>query len=109
MLRAALRAGRAAQMTPRAPVRAMGGGGAHPPSPNHVWTPAGGWFPDPPQWKRNTVYAFLALGCGFLYVGSHSAQLEERPVAPKHAIPSAMWSSSVKPVDDKYKSDEYVE
>ena len=110
MLRAVLRSARAAPMMPRAaPARAMGGGGAHPPSPNHVWTPAGGWFPDPPQWKRNTVYAFLALGCGFLYVGSHSVQLEERPVAPKHAIPSAMWSSSVKPVDDKYKSDEYVE
>ena len=61
------------------------------------------------QWKRNTVYAFLALGAGFLYVGSHSAQLEERPVPPKHAIPSAMWSRGVPPVDDKYKSDEYVE
>ena len=49
MLRAALRAGRAAQLTPRAPARAMGGGGAHPPSPNHVWSPAGGWFVDPPH------------------------------------------------------------
>ena len=49
MLRAALRAGRAAQMAPRAPVRAMGGGGAHPPSPTHVWSPAGGWFVDPPR------------------------------------------------------------
>jgi hypothetical protein len=53
MLRAALRTARAAQLTPRAapmtPARAMGGGGAHPPSPNHVWTPAGGWFADPPR------------------------------------------------------------
>ena len=113
MLRAALRAPRAAQMmaAPRvAPAtRRMGGGGAHPPSPNHVWSPAGGWFVDPPQWKRNTVYAFLALGCGFLYIGSHSVALEERPVAPKHSIPSSMWSRGVKPVDDAYKSDEYVE
>ena len=61
------------------------------------------------RWKRNTAYAFLALGCGFLYVGSHSVQLEERPVAPKHSIPSSMWSRGVKPVDDAYKSDEYVE
>ena len=46
MLRAVLRAPRAAQIMPRstAPARAMGGGGAHPPSPNHVWSPAGGWF-----------------------------------------------------------------
>ena len=50
MLRAALRVTRAAQLTPRAaPARAMGGGGAHPPSPNHVWSPAGGWFVDPPH------------------------------------------------------------
>ena len=55
------------------------------------------------------MYALLALGCGFLYIGSHSVQLEERPVAPKHSIPSSMWSRGVKPVDDKYKSDEYVE
>ena len=41
MLRAVLRAPRAAQIMPRstAPARAMGGGGAHPPSPNHVWSP----------------------------------------------------------------------
>ena len=50
MLRAALRTARAAPMMPRAaPHRAMGGGGAHPPSPNHVWSPAGGWFVDPPH------------------------------------------------------------
>ena len=53
MLRAVLKTARAAQLTPRAaqrtPARAMGGGGAHPPSPNHVWTPAGGWFADPPR------------------------------------------------------------
>ena len=53
MLRAALRAPRAAQMmaAPRvAPAtRRMGGGGAHPPSPTHVWSPAGGWFADPPH------------------------------------------------------------
>ena len=30
-------------------------------------------------------------------------------MAPKHGIPSALWSRGVKPVDDKYKSDEYVE
>ena len=52
MLRVALRATRA-QLTPRGahptPARAMGGGGAHPPSPNHVWSPAGGWFVDPPH------------------------------------------------------------
>ena len=52
MLRAALRAPRAQMMAaPRvAPAtRRMGGGGAHPPSPNHVWSPAGGWFVDPPH------------------------------------------------------------
>ena len=56
MLRAVLRTPRAAQMLApslcaarAAPHRAMGGGGAHPPSPTHVWTPAGGWFADPPR------------------------------------------------------------
>ena len=47
MLRAALRT--AVRPARAAPHRAMGGGGAHPPSPNHVWSPAGGWFVDPPH------------------------------------------------------------
>jgi len=109
MLRCALRSAPRAAWPRAAPARRMGGGGSHPPAPGHVWTPAGGWFAAPPQWQRNTVYAFLALGAGFLYVGAKSASLEERPVAPKHAIPSALWSSGVKPVDDAYKSDAHVE
>ena len=49
MLRAALRT-TARLPAARAPAaRQMGGGGAHPPSPNHVWSPAGGWFVDPPR------------------------------------------------------------
>mmetsp|Transcript_4074 Transcript_4074/g.12298 ORF Transcript_4074/g.12298 Transcript_4074/m.12298 type:complete len:112 (+) Transcript_4074:246-581(+) len=109
--------GRAAMLAARAPrrpppaaaARSMGGGGSHPPSPSHVWSPAGGWFPDPPEWKKHTVYAFGALFVGFLWMGRTSVSLEERPVAPKHNIPSAVWASkTVKPVDDKYKTDPHV-
>ena len=66
-------------------------------------------FPDPPEWKKHTVYAFGALFVGFLWMGRTSVSLEERPVAPKHNIPSAVWASkTVKPVDDKYKTDPHV-
>lgn len=32
----------------------MGGGGRYP-YPKDVWSPAGGWWPHPRMWKRNTA------------------------------------------------------
>ena len=77
----------------------FGAGGAHPPTPQHVWSPAGGWWVSPPNWKRNTAVAFGFIGCCFTYIFFASAALEERPVAPKMNIPSRFWAK-VPPVDE---------
>ncbi|CAK7568312.1 MAG: hypothetical protein SEPTF4163_006299 [Sporothrix epigloea] len=37
------------------------GGGPKIPYPKHVWSPAGGWYAQPANWKRNTVVAGLAV------------------------------------------------
>lgn len=74
-----------------------GGHGTHPPHPN-VWTPAGGWWVNPPNWKRNTAIAFGVGAVLTAYVFAYSTTVEHRPVAPKLPIPSAMWSK-VPPVD----------
>ena len=29
------------------------------PYPKYVWSPSGGWWCDPPNWKRNTVVAAI--------------------------------------------------
>ncbi|CAK7198535.1 hypothetical protein SEUCBS139899_001198 [Sporothrix eucalyptigena] len=37
------------------------GGGPKIPYPKHVWSPAGGWYAQPANWKRNTAIAGLAV------------------------------------------------
>jgi hypothetical protein len=36
----------------------MGGGGKIP-YPKHVWSPSGGWYAQPKNWKANTAIAML--------------------------------------------------
>jgi|Transcript_32291 hypothetical protein len=86
-----------AQTGTKTPVR-WGGGGAHPPAPAHVWTPAGGWFVDPPNWKTNLGYAFGVLVFSGVCMFRISIKMEERPVAPKHNIPAQKWAN-VPPTD----------
>ncbi|PON25570.1 hypothetical protein TGAM01_v205455 [Trichoderma gamsii] len=33
------------------------GGGAKVPYPKHVWSPAGGWYAQPANWRANTLIA----------------------------------------------------
>ncbi|KAL5486705.1 hypothetical protein EMCRGX_G019221 [Ephydatia muelleri] len=30
--------------------------------PKYVWSPAGGWWCNPRQWKKNTLWAFVIAG-----------------------------------------------
>jgi len=69
-----------------------GMGAANFPYPKWVWTPAGGWWCNPPNWKRNTMIA------GVVWVGvlgvcaSFSSNNERRPLKPMaYPIPSQFW------------------
>ncbi len=48
------------------------GGGKRFLFPQWVWTPYGGWWADPPQWKRNTALAFLAINTAIFFVFRYS-------------------------------------
>jgi len=39
------------------------------PYPRWVWSPAGGWWNDPPHWRRNTAIVYVGVGlvCWGLY------------------------------------------
>ncbi|OBZ77022.1 hypothetical protein A0H81_03116 [Grifola frondosa] len=68
------------------------GGGARYPYPKEVWSPAGGWWTRPSNWKSNTAIAFagiLAISYGAFTL---SIEREWRPVAPTRPIPSMMWA-----------------
>lgn len=44
-----------------------------------VWSPAGGWFPDPKAWKRNTFFGFVAVGVASVTIFNYSRQIEVSP------------------------------
>jgi hypothetical protein len=50
--------------------------------PKHVWSPTGGWYSQPANWKRNTAitWFFMFLACAVVF--NISAELEERNKMP---------------------------
>ncbi|KAH9063202.1 hypothetical protein EDB87DRAFT_1604543 [Lactarius vividus] len=68
------------------------GGGARYPYPKEVWTPAGGWWTRPSNWKANTAILFAGI-LGVSYgVWTVSADKEYRYNEPTRAIPSMRWA-----------------
>ena len=56
------------------------GGGTKIRFPSHVWTPTGGWYANPKNWKRNTMV--VAGGIAFLsfLIYRKGESLQRRPV-----------------------------
>ncbi|ORX41005.1 hypothetical protein BD324DRAFT_647905 [Kockovaella imperatae] len=78
------------------PSRYIMGGGARYPYPKIVWSPAGGWWSRPSNWRTNTAMtAVVITGIGAA-VWKWSAAHEERPVAPVKPIPSRYWSQTAR-------------
>ncbi|EOD48801.1 hypothetical protein GTA08_BOTSDO10380 [Neofusicoccum parvum] len=74
----------------------MGGGGKVP-YPKHVWSPAGGWYSQPKNWKANTaVMGGVVLGITGL-AWYTSAQREQRSKFPEPGrfFPSRYWSKQI--------------
>ncbi|KAJ7782309.1 hypothetical protein DFH07DRAFT_790110 [Mycena maculata] len=61
----------------------MGGGGRYP-YPKHVWSPAGGWWSQPANWKMNTfiLSCGIAVACGAIVrgVAHREAELAGEPL-----------------------------
>ncbi|RKF73731.1 hypothetical protein GcM1_242002 [Golovinomyces cichoracearum] len=74
----------------------MGGGGKIP-YPKHVWSPAGGWYSQPKNWKSNTavmgLFIFGITGLMFRL----SADRETRTKFPEEGrfFPSRYWSKQI--------------
>ncbi|PAV18230.1 hypothetical protein PNOK_0671600 [Pyrrhoderma noxium] len=69
----------------------MGGGGQYP-YPKEVWSPAGGWWTRPSNWKSNTAVAFGGILLTVYATWQLSASKEVRHVAPSKPIPSMLWA-----------------
>ena len=56
-----------------------------------VWSPAGGWFPDPKAWKRNTFFGFVAAGVAAAVVFNYSRSVEVSPNHPTIIHHQPQW------------------
>lgn len=70
------------------------GGGPKVPYPKHVWSPAGGWYCQPANWRQNTAVMGLVMLGLVAGVWKLSSEREYRYVMPKEGsfFPSRHWS-----------------
>ncbi|KAF8336258.1 uncharacterized protein EI90DRAFT_152771 [Cantharellus anzutake] len=68
------------------------GGGARYPYPKHVWTPSGGWWTRPSNWKSNTAIVGLGIAAITYVTWKYSAAREHRLSDPIKPIPSQLWA-----------------
>lgn len=59
--------------------------------PKHVWSPAGGWYGQPDNWKSNTAIISGVIGGITILLWTLSAQLEHREKMPdvRHVLTQA--------------------
>ncbi|CAL1710081.1 unnamed protein product [Somion occarium] len=72
------------------------GGGSRFPYPKEVWSPAGGWWTRPSNWKSNTAIAFAGILVITYGAFAFCADREWRYVEPARPIPSMKWSKQYK-------------
>ncbi|KAK7682743.1 hypothetical protein QCA50_014126 [Cerrena zonata] len=68
------------------------GGGARYPYPKEVWSPAGGWWTRPSNWKANTAILFAGILTVTYGAWTVSADREWRYIEPSRPIPSMQVS-----------------
>ncbi|KAJ2907375.1 hypothetical protein MKZ38_003232 [Zalerion maritima] len=73
------------------------GGARKIPYPKHVWSPSGGWYSQPANWRANTAVALACIFGVSAIVFTISANLEERYHYPEPGrfYPSRYWSRGV--------------
>ncbi|THX96278.1 hypothetical protein D6C98_07237 [Aureobasidium pullulans] len=66
--------------------------------PKHVWSPAGGWYSQPKNWKANTAVMGLAVFTVAAVFFSLSADREHRYKMPEQGrfFPSRYWSRQIR-------------
>ncbi|KAG9195307.1 hypothetical protein G6011_00428 [Alternaria panax] len=75
----------------------MGGGGKIP-YPKHVWSPAGGWYAQPANWKANTAVVGLALGSivGMAWMLSANREYRDKMPERHRFFPSRYWTKQIR-------------
>ena len=81
-----------------------GMGAANFPHPKWVWSPAGGWWCEPKQWRRNTMIMAGAWGAILYATFRLSASLERRPLPPmNYPLPTQYFAKHAVEDDPRLK------
>ncbi|KAF2639574.1 hypothetical protein P280DRAFT_41151 [Massarina eburnea CBS 473.64] len=85
----------------------MGGGGKIP-YPKHVWSPAGGWYSQPSNWKGNTAIAGAVIMsiAGAAWALSANREYRDKMPEPHRFFPSRYWSKQIIEHERKLKEKE---
>ncbi|KAL2113482.1 hypothetical protein VUR80DRAFT_3882 [Thermomyces stellatus] len=79
------------------------GGGPKIPYPKHVWSPAGGWYAQPANWKQNTLVlgaAVFGITCIIWKISAEKEEFAHKP-EPGRFYPSRHWSRQLKAWDEE--------
>ncbi|PGH11525.1 hypothetical protein AJ80_07091 [Polytolypa hystricis UAMH7299] len=73
------------------------GGGPKVRYPKHVWSPAGGWYAQPANWKANTAIMGAVLLGTVVLAFNLSGEREVRTKFPEEGrfFPSRWWSKQI--------------
>ncbi|KAG8759713.1 hypothetical protein FRC14_005197 [Serendipita sp. 396] len=72
------------------------GGGGHYPYPKEVWSPAGGWWAQPKNWRVNTFIAMGGVTALAYLVFRGTAHKEVRATTPSRWVPSMAYQQQFK-------------
>ncbi|KAJ5450210.1 uncharacterized protein N7458_006659 [Penicillium daleae] len=75
----------------------MGGGGKIP-YPKEVWSPSGGWYGQPGNWKANTAImgAFIIGVSAVAFSISADREYRDKMPEPGRFFPSRYWSRQIR-------------
>ncbi|KAI0387878.1 hypothetical protein F5Y04DRAFT_274730 [Hypomontagnella monticulosa] len=87
------------------------GGGPRVPYPKHVWSPAGGWYAQPSNWKVNTA-VFMGVIVGITAMTwklSAEREFRHKMPEPNRFYPSRYWTRQIREHEAAQKAEKTEE
>ncbi|PWN43565.1 hypothetical protein IE81DRAFT_322212 [Ceraceosorus guamensis] len=72
------------------------GGGARYPYPKEVWSPSGGWWSQPRNWRSNTAVCAVGIGIFSYFLWNYSVENESYHHVPAKWVPSMLWNPKLR-------------
>eukprot|EP00794_Sanderia_malayensis_P008106 gene8105-8975_t len=71
--------------------------------PKYVWSPCGGWWCQPRNWKRNLVIAYAVAFLACIPVVKYGLDNERRIIPPHKVVPWQKWAKHAEEDDPRLR------